>query len=139
MLRRMRANLSGRKTRLLTRFCRQEQGVGLAETLIAIAIMALTIVALLSAFSTGTLALSKGETKTTAENLARNQMEVTKSQTYLVAPASYPVITPVPATYALSALAEPVSGRDSRIQKVTVTVQRNGNVVFTLEGLKLDQ
>jgi hypothetical protein len=117
-----------------------EPGVGLAETLIAIAILSLTTVALLSAFSTGTLALNKGETKSAAENLARNQLEFTKSQPYLSAPASYQVMTPVPAGFSVSTRAEPFPGRDDpRIQKVTVEVQRNGSVVFALESLKLDQ
>jgi type II secretory pathway pseudopilin PulG len=135
----MRADLYGKKIKLLTRFWRPEPGVGLAETLIAVAILSLTAVALLSAFSTGTMALNKGQTKTAAENLARNQLEFTKSQPYLSAPASYPVMTPVPAEYSISTRAEPVDGRDEKIQKVTVEVQRNGSVVFTLEGLKLDQ
>jgi len=130
--------LSGTKIKLWTRFWRSEPGVGLAETLIAIAILSLTMVALLAAFSTGTLALNKGESKSTAENLARNQLEFTKSQPYLPAPASYPVMTPVPAGYSITAQAEPIPGRDPRIQKVTVEVQRNGSVEFTLEGLKLD-
>jgi len=124
---------------LLRRFWRSEPGVGLLETLIAVGILSLTVVALLSAFSTSTRALSKGESKSTAENLAQNQMEYTESQPYLLAPASYSLLTPVPAGYAISVETEPVPGRDSKIQKVTVEVQRNGSVVFTLEGLKLDQ
>jgi hypothetical protein len=135
----MRPVLTGKMIKLSTRTWLSEPGVGLAETLIAVAILSLTTVALLSAFSTGTLALNKGESKAAAENLARNQLEFAKSQPYQVAPTSYPVMTPVPAGYSVSTRAEKVPGRDDLIQKVTVEVQRNGIVVFTLEGLKLDQ
>lgn len=105
----------------------------------ATAILSLAIVALLSAFSTGALALRKADVKITAQNLARNQMEFTKSQPYLVAPAAYPIITPVPADYFLSSQAEPIDGKDDSIQKVTVIVERNDKTVYTLEDFKLDQ
>jgi hypothetical protein len=128
-----------RKGRYLLHIVQRQQGIGLAETLVATAILSLAIVALLSDFSTGALALRKADVKITAQNLARNQMEFTKSQPYLVAPAAYPIITPVPADYSLSAQAEPISGRDENIQKVTVKVERNDNPVYLLEGFKLDR
>jgi type II secretory pathway pseudopilin PulG len=135
----MMVELHGERFEKMTRCWRPEAGVGLAETLIAVAILSLTTVALLSAFSTGTLALNKGESKSAAENLARNQLEFVKSQPYLPLNESYLTMTPVPAGYSVSTRAESVDGRDEQIQKVTVEVQRNGSVVFTLEGLKLDQ
>jgi hypothetical protein len=133
------ANSPARKGRYLLHIVQRQQGIGLAETLVATAILSLAIVALLSAFSTGALALRKADVKITAQNLARNQMEFTKSQPYLVAPAAYSIIAPVPADYSLLAQAEPIVGRDEKIQKVTVTVERNGNPVYLLEGFKLDR
>ena len=97
------------------------------------------MVALLSAFATGSVALRKTDTKVTAENLARNQMEFTKSQQFSAAPATYTAITPLPEGYSVSAEAASVTGRDSNIQKVTVTVRRKGNAVYTLEDFKLNQ
>jgi len=51
-----------------------ERGVGLVETLIAVAIAAIAITALLAALSTGSMAVQKSDEHTTAENLARAQM-----------------------------------------------------------------
>ena len=99
-----------------------ERGVGLVESLIALAIVGVAITALLGALSTGSMAVGKTDRRVTAESLARAQMEYTKSLPYLVAPASYEAIAPLPEGYSISAVASPVSGRDSDLQRVTVTV-----------------
>ena len=114
-----------------------ERGVGLVETLIAVAIAAIAITALLAALSTGSMAVQKSDEHTTAENLARAQMEYTKGLAYLTAPASYTIID-APSGYSISADAASISGRDADIQKITVTVSYNGNS-FTLEGFKADR
>ncbi len=114
-----------------------EGGLSLVETLVATAILAVAVVMLASAFSTGSVALRKGETRITAENLARNQLEYIKSLLYLPAPASYAIISPLPAGYSVSAQATAVSGRDSNIQKITVEVYRGGKSILTMEDFKL--
>ncbi len=119
-------------------FC-EEAGFSLVESLVAIAIVSITVVAVLSGFSTGSMALLKTDQRVTAEYLARSQMEDVKSQPYLAAPASYNIITPLPAGYSISAQATLISGRDADIQKVTVTVQNSGNDLLTLQDFKLNQ
>ena len=116
-----------------------EAGLSLVESLVATAIVSLTVVAILSGFSTGSMALLKTDQRVTAEYLARSQMEDIKNQIYLPAPASYIMISPLPAGYSISAQAALISGRDTEIQKVTVTVQNNGNDLLTLQGFKLNQ
>jgi len=114
-----------------------ERGATLVETLIAVAIAGIAITALLAGLSTGSMAVQKSDERTTAENLARAQMEYTKGLAYLAAPASYTTIS-APDGYSISAQAASISGRDADIQKITVTVSYNGNS-FTLEGFKADR
>jgi len=114
-----------------------DRGVGLVETLIAVAIVAIAITAFLAALSTGSMAVQRSDGRITAENLARAQMEYTKGLAYLTAPASYATIA-APSGYSISANATSISGRDTDIQKITVTVTYDGNT-FTMEGFKTDR
>lgn len=116
-----------------------EKGAGLVESLIAVAIMAIAVTAFLAAFSTGSLAVRRADKGVTAENLARSQLEYTKSQAYVAAPASYDTITPVPAGYSISSDATSIAGRDANIQKITVTATRDGKVLLVLEDFKLNR
>lgn len=116
-----------------------ESGSTLVEVIIAVAILAIAITGLLAGFSTGSLSIRKTDRLITVENLARSQLELTRSQTYLAAPSSYASVTPVPAGYSISSDATSIAGRDANVQKITVTVQYEGNVLLTLEGFKLDR
>jgi type II secretory pathway pseudopilin PulG len=113
-------------------------GAGLVEVLVAVAILGVTLVVFLAAMSTGSLGVATTEEQVTAENLARSQLEYTKSDTYLAAPASYPTVTP-PTGYAVSADATSIAEGDSVVQKITVTVTRNGETLLTVEGFKVDR
>ena len=88
--------------------------------------------------STGSLGVATTEERVTAENLARSQLEYTKSQAYLSAPASYATVTP-PTGYAVSAQASSIPDADSAIQKITVTVTRIGEMLLTVEDYKVDR
>ncbi len=101
--------------------------------------MAIAVTAFLAAFSTGSLAVRRADKGVTAENLARSQLEYTKSQAYIVSPASYDTITPVPAGYSISSVATSIAGRDANIQKITVTATRDGKVLLVLEDFKLNR
>ena len=116
-----------------------EKGASLVEAIIAVAITAIAVAGFLSALSTGSLAVGKVDGQVTAQNLARSQLEYTKSQAYIVAPASYDNISPVPVGYSISAEAAAVNGRDENIQKITVTIQRSGKVLQVMEGFKLNR
>jgi prepilin-type N-terminal cleavage/methylation domain-containing protein len=58
------------------------RGFTLIEVLIALAILAIVAVAFLSALATASTALILGDERTTAESLARTQLEYVKSQNY---------------------------------------------------------
>ena len=115
-----------------------QDGVGLVEVLVAVAILGVTLVAFLTAISTGSLGVATTEERVTAENLARSQLEYAKSQAFLPAPASYATVTP-PTGYAVSADAVSIPEGDSAIQKITVTVTRNGETLLTVEDYKVDR
>ena len=115
-------------------------GVGLVETLIAVAILSVTLVTLLAAISTGSKGVAITEERITAENLARSELEYVKSEPYRAAPTPYPTVTP-PAGYTVSAEATSISeaGLDSSIQKITVTVTRGGVTLLTVEDYKVNR
>lgn len=116
-----------------------ERGVGLVESLIAAAIVGIALTALVAALSTGSIAVQRTDKRVTAENLAGAQLEYTKGQAYRIAPASYDTITPLPASYAISAQASSISGRDTDMQKITVTVSYNGDTVLVMEDFKMNR
>ena len=116
-----------------------EKGASLVESLIAIAILAIALTAFLAAFSTGSLSIRKADKRVTAETLARSQMEYTKSQVYLVAPSSYDALATLPTGYSITSVATAVGGRDGNIQRITVTVKRDGNILRVLEDFKLNR
>jgi type II secretory pathway pseudopilin PulG len=118
---------------------RSEEGVGLVETLIAVGIVGLTLTVLVAAISTGSLAVSKTDERVAAENIARSQLEYTKSRTYLTPPASYPTITPSPGGYSVTVDAVAIPDTDSGIEKITVTVSRDGKTLLTVEDYKVDR
>ena len=115
-----------------------QEGVGLVETLVAVAILGVTLVTLLAAISTGSIGVATTEERVSAENLARSQLEYAKSQSYLTAPASYATVTPL-AGYAISADATSIPEGDSSVQKITVTVTRDGDTLLTVEDYKVDR
>ena len=117
---------------------RSEAGIGLVEVLVATAILALTLVAFLSALSTGSLGVGTSEERVVAENLARSQLEYTKSQAYLAPPASYATVTP-PAGFSVSADATSIAEGDSAVQRVTVTVSRGSDTLLVIEDFKVDR
>jgi Tfp pilus assembly protein PilV len=116
-----------------------EHGIGLVEALISVAILGLALTALLSAVSTGSMAVSRTDERVTAENLARSQLEYTKSQPYQALPASYVTVTPSPDDYGVIVAAEPVPGGDDSIEKITVTVTRNGEDLLVVEDYKVER
>jgi type II secretory pathway pseudopilin PulG len=129
----------GKNVTLERRQGRGEEGVGLVETLIAVGILGLTLTVLLAAVSTGSLAVSRTEERVTAENLARSQLEYTKSQSYLTPPASYAIVTPSPGGYSVAVDAVSIPDTDSGIEKITVTVSRDGKTLLLVEDYKVDR
>ena len=117
---------------------RSERGFALVETLVAVAVLASALVVFLAGLSTDSLSTAESDRLSTAHEIARSQMELTKAAAYTAAPYSYPTVTP-PATYGVSASASTISGGDANIERITVTVTKDSVAVFSLEGLKANR
>jgi hypothetical protein len=77
------------------------------------------------------------------ESLAKSQMEDTKAQDYIAEATSYPSVT-LPADlgaqgYAIAVAAQPLNSPDDGKQRITVTVTRNEETLFTLVDYKIDR
>jgi type II secretory pathway pseudopilin PulG len=67
----------------------RKRGVSLIETMVAIALLAIIVVSILSAFSAITIAAARHKQQTTLDLLTRSDAEYIKSQTYSPSPAVY--------------------------------------------------
>jgi len=117
----------------------KQRGIGLVEVLIALAITGIAVVAFLSSLYAGTRTVSIIYERVTAENLARSQLEYVKSQDYITAPATYETLPSVPPDFTITAKASAIDERDDNIQKITVTVSRNGKTLLVLEDFKVNR
>ena len=115
-----------------------EQGFTLVEALVSVAILTMALMMFLLGLSTGVLSSAQSDRLSSAHELARSQMEYTKELPYQAAPVTYATVTP-PAGYTVAANASNVAGGDTKIQLVTVAVTKDGLVVYSLEGFKVNR
>ncbi len=127
-------------TKKLSNPIRGQQGTSLAETLVGIGILGAIGVTFLTSLTTGINTVGMVDEQTTAQSMAQAQLEDTKSSVYLIAPTAYPTttITP-PGDYSVSVEALPLPDTDDDIQKIKVTVSRNGKTVLVLEDYKVNR
>ena len=114
-----------------------QRGLGLVETLVAVAILGTAIVTFISALSTGAISVGDNEQETIAQRLAQNQIETVQSAAFDLS-GIYPAIV-APAGYSLTVTADSVPNTDENIQKITVTVLRDGSNIFTVSGYKVNR
>ena len=115
------------------------RGISIVEVLIAVAILGLLSVAFLGGLLTAFKAISSADEHSVAQNLAQGQMEYVKSQDYVYDAISYNAISDIPTNYTIQVAAESLHTPDDGIQKITVTVSHQADVVFILEGYKVDR
>ena len=119
-----------------------EAGASLIETLMALAILGLVAAIFLSGLATTSRATIIADELSTAESLARSEMEYVKNYAYQYDATEYPVDPelPIPETWAMSPpVVELVHATDDGIQKVTITVERSGEVILSTEIFKVDR
>jgi type II secretory pathway pseudopilin PulG len=124
-----------RKRRILSGL--EEAGLGLVETLVAVAILGTCVAAFAAGLSAGSLASGEHRVETVAQSLAQNELEVIKQAPYAPAGDYQAIVTP--AGYALDIAVEAVPGTDANIQKITVTVLREGTAVLSLADYKVNR
>lgn len=129
--------------RMLGIFDCRESGVTLIETVVALAILSAIAVAFLSGLATTSRAVFIADERTTAESLARSQMEWAKSVDYVPEATEYsPALIPSGKdyiNYSATIAAAPLRPSDDGIQKIVVTIKRYDKEVFKLEGYKTDR
>lgn len=129
--------------RLLKIFYGREKGITLLETIVAVSILSAIAVAFLNGVATSSKGVYISDEEATAESLARTQMEWVKNASYSYNATSY-ALAPIPAEkdymdYSANITAESLNETDDGIQKITVTITRSGEMVFILEGYKVDR
>ena len=123
-----------------------QKGQSLIEVLIALAILGIVAVTFLIALTTSSTAVIIADERTTAESLARSELEYVKNSPYNPSyPPTYsidptinitgylPVITAMsldPVTYSEATV-------DTGLQKITVDVYHQGNLVLTTSNYKV--
>ena len=113
-----------------------ERGFSLIEALVALAVLSIAVTAFLGAFSTGSRNLGRAEVRTTAERLARSQLEYTKTLPYVSATTTYTAIPVVPADFTITTNASPIPGFTNELQSLTITVAHHSKDILVLEGRK---
>jgi type II secretory pathway pseudopilin PulG len=117
-----------------------QRGIGLVETLVAIAILGVGVTAFVTDLSAGSIAVNVQNETTLAQGLAQTQMEVIKAAPYDKTGRSYrPVDSPD--GYTIRIDAGPVEGNENKknIQQVSVTILHNENKILTLEDYKVNR
>lgn len=116
-------------------------GFTLIEVLVALVLFAIIGITFAGGLATSSRAVLTADVRTNAESLARTQMEYVKSQGYIDYPESgdkYLLIEcPEGEGYEIApvGVAELADG----LQKITVTVSHDDQVVITLVGYKLSR
>jgi Tfp pilus assembly protein PilV len=115
-----------------------ERGISLIEAAVAILLLGGGVLTLVMSMSSGVIAVQQDDQTVTAQGLARTQMEYVKEYPYSVGATAYPSVN-APEGYAITVNVASVPGANTDIQKVTVTINRNGNAVFTLQDYKVNR
>jgi len=125
---------------------RRQRGFTLIETTVAIALMAVIIVTILSAFSAITLAARRHQQETTLDLVTRRDAEYIKSQAYSATPPATPYTNIVVAGYSFSyqtlyydpiLLTFAAGNADNGLQELVLTVTGPNNAKETLDFLKV--
>jgi Tfp pilus assembly protein PilV len=115
-----------------------QRGIGIVETLVAVAILGTSVVAFVVSLSTGSLTVNELDRETTAQGLAQTQMEYTKNYAFIPGAVSYPVLD-APDTYSVSVGVQAVPGADTNIQKITVTVEKDSVSILAVTDYKVNR
>ncbi len=118
-----------------TKLTRSQEGAMLLEAVVAILIFGIVGTAVLSGLSTAHTSGRYTSHQSTAENVARNQMEDTFNQPYQPPPYTYSSISVSPG-YTVTSQAVEYVVSDPNIEKIIVTVSHSGYDNYVLETLR---
>ena len=112
-----------------------QRGLGLVESLIAVAILGTAVVAFIMALSAGTVAVREGNQQVVAQSLVRTQLEYIKSCDY---DTTYSTVD-APEGYTISVEVDSIPDADGDIQKITVTISIGDENILIVEDYKVDR
>jgi type II secretory pathway pseudopilin PulG len=115
-----------------------QKGLGLVETLVAVALLGTSVVAFVVALSGGSIAVSEHDKETVAQRLAQTQVEYTKNYPYNPGASTYPAVA-TPTGYSVSVGVSSLPGTDTNIQKITVTILRDSVNIFMVSDYKVNR
>jgi len=115
-----------------------ERGFGLVETLAAVAILGVAVVALVLGLSTGSITVREGNQGLVAQSLAQTQLEYVKDYPYDPAATTYPTVD-TPEGYSIGVEAGSIPDADTDIQRITVTISRDGEAILTVKDYKVNR
>jgi len=115
-----------------------QRGLGLVETLVAVAILGTSVVAFVVALSAGSIAVGEQDKAVVAQSLAQTQLEYTKSYPYDSEATTYPTVD-TPEGYTISVGVASLPDTDTDIQKITVTVSRESETIMTVADYKVNR
>ena len=115
-----------------------ERGFVMIEMMLAVAIVGTAMLAVVTAFSTASKQAQFVDTAATAQWLATSQIELVRAATFVPTPGTYAVVT-APTGFAVTNATSAVTGGDTNIQIVTVTVTENGAAVFESSTMKVNR
>ena len=121
---------------------KNEKGFSLLETIVAIAFLGLVAVVFLGGLGTSTKATITTGERAIAESLARSELEYVRNCTYQHGTDEYEVnpMLDIPESWSVATpVVEPVHETDDGLQKVTISVLRNGETVLSLFTYKVDR
>jgi len=141
---------------------KNEKGIGLIEVLVALAILGIVAAAFLSGLATAAKAIYIADVRTTAESLARSQIEYVKNQEYIPVlegadEVTYQKINGIPAGYTIESVdhtgttvgdikgvpwdSDDGEAEDNEVglQRIKLVIKHSGNVKITLEDYKVNR
>jgi prepilin-type N-terminal cleavage/methylation domain-containing protein len=113
-----------------------DKGFAFIETVVAVALLGIVAVIFLGSIGTSTSATVVSDEQATAESLARSEAEYIKSCAYQSSYQLDPVLD-IPVGW--SVLEPAVEVLDVGLQKVTITVQRDGEEKLSVMMYKVDR
>ena len=121
---------------------KDDKGFALLETVLAIGLLGIVSLVFLGSINTSTKATMVSDERATAESLALSEIEYIKGYPYDYYATEYPVdpTLDIPSGWSLpNPTVEALHATDDGIQKITITVQRDGEDKLSILIYKVDR
>jgi type II secretory pathway pseudopilin PulG len=120
---------------------KNEKGISLLETIVAVVILSIISVAFLSALATTSTARATNDERTSAKILAETIMENIKTENYA---ASYSLTDVLPQEISdkfpgYTPTVSATNQRNGNIQTIVITIRHHNHDVLSLESYKVDR